>query len=270
MNFRVLLLTAISGLTLMSPAVSAKTFQSVQDVQRVLDAVFGRVNQSVIDRRMLNYVFFDSNTCATCSAEMKKQRAAYFRNQMGTDFEHLQRYYKQHLAEVKYAYQFTGDNYPNDEPFARSAEHVMETPVFTGCTDFAKAFIHEAIRLGYTKNSLKFVLLMAEDGFKNACDGNMGLPMKRWGSGGHDVVAVKISVKWYYLNTTSQKADLLEIDASNSRRLAPVQFKSMQGAPWKLLLAGVFPVDEYLLPIKLDRVLNIYVSGNPQCGICTK
>lgn len=261
---------------LSSAIASAREFENDNQIQMVLNQVMDIKRHNVIDPLMLYYVFFDSDVCQSCNDEVRlRWKSLILQRMCGAQnpnkcerFRAAYKEYSAHLAEVVYQYQFTGDDYyQSNAPFARSAAHILQKQVMVGCDDAAKAFIQLAIEAGYSGSSMKIVFAMAETGFENACENNMGHEARRWSGGGHTMVAVRRKGDWVLVNTTSPTLDYVNL-SSVSTRLSKIEMPSLTTMPFGILMAGIFQPQTYLEPFFFNDVKNIYVSGSPSSSIC--
>lgn len=261
-----ILVAAISFL--FAQFLQAKEFTSDQEVQTIVDQVFARLKQSRINPTMLRYVFYDSNLCKSCKPEYVEEQKNKLQDQMGSDFSrYKEKYYEGHFEEAKYGVSICGDKFPQDLPFCRSSKHIIEKNIIFGCDDFAKAFIELALVAGYSPDSMKFVFLMSENGFKSACKGRAGKVMDRWAEGGHHIVGIKASGTWKTLNTTDPKVSYASL-TDWPKRYDKIVFPNNEAVPFSLLFAGAFDIQKYIQPFTVLDVLNIYVSGTPDSSIC--
>lgn len=249
------------GLTL--PALG-REFESRADAEALLANVFKLANTSVVDSRMLNYVFFDSGAC-DCPKEVQERRKKIYLDEMGDEYNFYKHYYQENLSEVTSVLQFRNDDFLTDASFLRTSTHVLEKNIFTGCTDFTKGFIQTALNSGYNAESIRVVFLMEQEAYHKSCDHRIGQPALRWTQGGHHVVALKIAGQWQVMNTTSETPEFFMAGQNLPARLTPLNFTHV---PMDLIYAGDFEVNDYLQAFTFNVVKNIYVSGNSQSNIC--
>jgi hypothetical protein len=241
-----------------------RPFQSRFEAERIVTEIHKIAADSVIDDRMLNYVFFDSGAC-DCPKEVQERRKKIYLDQMGDEFNFYKHYYQENLSEVNSILQFQLDDFLNDSAFLRTSQHVLANKVFTGCTDFTKAFIQTALDKGYDAESMRVVFLMEQEAYVKSCADRAGQPGRPWTQGGHHVVALKIADQWEVMNTTSPHPEFYLSGLQLPERLNPVNFIQV---PMKLIYAGGFDVADYLNAFTFKTIYNIYVSGSPNSNIC--
>lgn len=263
--------TLLATLLFLSWSTFAGEFHDRREIQYILDRLMEEARSNVIEGAMVNFVYYDAGLCTSCPPEEVERGKTQFRRILGSRFQELyDHHYKAHLEEAQYQMGTLAHALPNSVFFAREGTHVLDRHVFTGCDDFTKGFVELALRQGISPPFLRYVFLMADDGYQNACGGNMGLPAHpHWGSGGHEIPAVRISGQWYFLNSTSPRLDLVPVDLERIHRGDLIQFQFTQGMPFRLLFAGAFPIEHYRGAFPWEDVFNIYVSGKPDSGVCT-